>query len=258
MEIKPQVFVAMDFSDQFRPRFDNVIAPAILGLAKAGVPLEPYRVDLSRTGDSILTDIIDGIAHSQLFLADVSVVSRDTTTGHVYRNANVLYEVGLALASRQPAEVLLIRDDADRFLFDVSTIPHRTIDFTNVERAVETLREALNDRLHEQELQRDARVLRAAASISFEEAEVLKQLAALGDGQVWGRPGPLERGAVDFQAMTAVPRLLDKQLIRVAGEYAGQPAYVPTELGRVVAVAISSRLPQLGPRNSEESTTGDA
>jgi len=52
-----------------------VIAPAIRGVLLDGVPLEPYRVDTSKTGDSILTDIVDGIAHSQLVLADVSVVA---------------------------------------------------------------------------------------------------------------------------------------------------------------------------------------
>ena len=41
-----------------------------------------------------------GNVHSQLFLADVSVIGRDERTTDVYRNANVLYEV--ALASRQP------------------------------------------------------------------------------------------------------------------------------------------------------------
>ena len=66
----------------------------------------------------------------QLFLADVSVIGRDERTGDVYRNANVLYEVGLSLASRQPGEVLLIREDPQRFLFDVNTIPHLAFDFT--------------------------------------------------------------------------------------------------------------------------------
>lgn len=70
----------------------------------------------------MLTDIMDGIAHSLMVLADVSTAGKDQNTGEPYRNGNVMYEVGLALACRQPAEVLLIRDDRDRFLFDVSTI----------------------------------------------------------------------------------------------------------------------------------------
>jgi hypothetical protein len=62
------------------------------------------------------------------FLADVSVIGRDESTGDVYRNANVLYEVGWSLASRQPGEVLLIREDPQRFLFEVNTIPHLAFD----------------------------------------------------------------------------------------------------------------------------------
>src|SRR6266542_3542020 len=124
MELKPQVFVAMSFSERYQKRFDDVIAPAISTIAVGGVPLEPHRVDLSKTGDSILTDIMEGIAHSQMVIADVSSVGKDSVTGDPYRNGNVMYEVGIALACRQPQEILLIREDNDRFLFDVSTIPH--------------------------------------------------------------------------------------------------------------------------------------
>jgi hypothetical protein len=49
-----------------------------------------------------------------------------------------MYEVGLALACRQPSEVLLVRDDRARFLFDVSVVPHMQVDFTDKERAIST------------------------------------------------------------------------------------------------------------------------
>jgi len=39
---------------------------------------------------------MDGIAHARLILGDVSPVSGD------YPNANVMYEIGLAHALRQP------------------------------------------------------------------------------------------------------------------------------------------------------------
>ena len=76
-------------------------------------------MDLSKTGDSILTDIVDGIAHSQLVPADVSTIGKDSVTGTPYRNGNVMYEVGIALACRHPSEVLLVRDDEDTFPFTV-------------------------------------------------------------------------------------------------------------------------------------------
>ena len=130
LELRPEVFVAMSFAPQYQQRFAKVIGPAIESIKVDGVPLKPRRVDISKSGDSILTEISDGIAHSRLVLADVSSIGKDSVTGQHYRNGNVLYEVGLALSCRHSSEVLLIRDDHDTFPFDVSTVPHTTIDFT--------------------------------------------------------------------------------------------------------------------------------
>ncbi len=101
----------MSFADEFLNRWEMVIKPAI---EDAG--LEPYRVDSSRISDSILTDILNGIANSRLVFGDIS----ETTRG--YRNGNVMYEVGLAHASRQPEEVILFRSDDGALLFDVANI----------------------------------------------------------------------------------------------------------------------------------------
>ena len=78
-EVRPEIFVAMSFADVYQARFKNVIEPAIAALDP--VKLSPKRVDLSKTGDSILTDIIDGIAHSAMVLAHVSIVGHDSKTG---------------------------------------------------------------------------------------------------------------------------------------------------------------------------------
>jgi hypothetical protein len=56
--------------------------------------LQPYWVDVSKTGNSILTDIMNGIAHSRMVVADVSSIGKDSKTSESYRNANVMYEVG--------------------------------------------------------------------------------------------------------------------------------------------------------------------
>jgi hypothetical protein len=172
-EVRPEVFVAMDFSDAFQRRFEAIIEPAVNSLSYIGTPLSAKRVDLSRTGDSILTDINDGVAHSVLFLADVSTVGHDSKTSKPFRNGNVMYEVGLALASRQPAEILLIRDDKEPFLFDVSTVPHKHIDFANADEAVRVLTAALADRLHEINHVEDARLRRAASSLTYSERTTL-------------------------------------------------------------------------------------
>lgn len=209
LEVKPQVFVAMSFQDKYQSRFENVIAPAIRAISVDGVNLEPYRVDLSKTGDSILMEIIDGIAHSQLVLADVSTVGRDSESGESYRNGNVMYEVGLALACRTPSEVLLIRDDDNKFLFDVSSIPHLTIDF-NKKSAVSRLRDALRDRLKVCDYTQDARVKLALASLTVHEIERLIYFAGFMKDDY--RKKSFE--SYTLGATTFLVRLLDKQLIR--------------------------------------------
>jgi hypothetical protein len=240
MEVRNEVFVAMSFDPRYQARFDNVIAPAIRSILINGIPLQPYRVDLSKSGDSILTEIDNGIAHSRLVLADVSTIGKDSSTGHGYRNANVLYEVGLALACRQPHEVLLIRDDNDRFLFDVSTIPHATIDFTDEKQAISRLREELMDRLREANLVEDARVLMALASLSGGEINLLKHLASLPPTKAW-----LSQVLGDVSGIVSVPRLLDKQLISFAGETEqGYHGYHLTPFGHAVAKRIGG-LPKL-------------
>ncbi len=111
------VFVAMSFGEAYETRFAQVFEPAIRSVSVGGKPLNAMRVDQAKTGDSILTAILDGIAHSKVVLADVSSMGWDSKTGESYRNGNVMYEVGLALACRQPSEVLLVRDDHEKFLF---------------------------------------------------------------------------------------------------------------------------------------------
>jgi hypothetical protein len=241
LDLKPQVFVAMSFSPRYQKRFDDVIAPAIRAILLNGEPLQPCRVDLSKSGDSILTEINDGIAHSRLVLADVSSVGRDAVTGYPFRNGNVMYEVGIALACRLPHDVLLVRDDEDRFLFDVSTVPHKKIDFTNAGKARADLQEELMNRLHEADHVNDARVQLALAHLSGEEIHVLKDFARGGSATT---KGWTEVGT--STVLMTIPRLLDKNLLRVVGTFdVGCPAYQLTPLGYVVARQLEGGLPVL-------------
>lgn len=245
MELQPTIFVAMSFSDEYRRRYEEVIKPAIEEIRFHDVPLKPYRVDLSKSGDSILSDIIDGIAHCQMFLADVSTLGHDSKTGRSYRNGNVMYEVGIAVACRQPTEVLLIRDDRDSFLFDVSTIPHMTLDFTDEAKARAGLYTALVDRLKERKFLKDVRVRTAIASLSQEELILLKKFADYRPPTAWGLTSAQ---TVNFVAMAGFPRLLDKHLIRLAAESKhGGAIYQWTELGWIVAQYAKSHLPSVEP-----------
>lgn len=178
-----QVFVAMSFDERYLKRFNEVIKPAIEEEEISGTKLTAHRVDNSKSGDSILTDIVDGIAHSRIILADVSVIDQGINTHNQFRNGNVMYELGIALACRTPSEILIIRDDSEKILFDLSTIPHMRIDFSDGFNAILNLRVAIKDRIDETNLLKDARIQLAASTITSDEIRVLKFLAQLDTNQ---------------------------------------------------------------------------
>lgn len=241
LDLRPQVFVAMSFAPAYEQRFQKVLKPAIEAIMIAGNKLSAYRVDNSKTGDSILTDILDGVAHSQMILADVSAVGRDSVTGDAYRNGNVMYEIGLALACRQTQEVLLVRDDKEKFLFDVSTIPHMHLNFADAEQARQQLHEEIKARLRERDFFRDARIDIAISQLTGEEMVYLKKTFEYERTTVWGRP---VLGTASWSSI-ATSRLLDKQVIRVAGELSnGDTALSFTDLGWVVQQRLKTGLPQ--------------
>ena len=234
MAWEPTVFVAMSFDSIYQTRFLDVFEPAIRALSVNGKNLSPIRVDLSVSGDSILSEINDGIAHSQLILADVSVVGRDAVTGRSYRNANVLYELGIALGCRRPGDVLLVRDDQDPFLFDVSTVPHATIDFSNTTVAKDELMTLLEGRLREQQFTSDARVELALAHLSVEEIYVLRPLLDKPTDYCF-----VVTGESILRKTSGIQRLLDQGLIRFVGANGkGDPAYALTSIGRAVAERV--------------------
>jgi DNA-binding MarR family transcriptional regulator len=247
-ETKPQVFVAMSFEPRFAKRFDEVIKPSIEAEAFDGQKLTAYRVDNSLTGDSIITDIADGIAHSALFLADVSVIDEGRYAEQPIRNGNVMYEVGLALACRLPSEVLLIRDDRKKFLFDVSTIPHITIDFSDCETAIKTLRAALLDRFTETRKLFDARVMIALKGVTPHELEILECLSKIGPKEAADFSTNISgRSQLSIPTEKAISALLLKGCIdaRARTEDGQGIYYGVTHFGQRVANAAENKLPKL-------------
>lgn len=258
LDLKPQIFVAMSFSSAYDQRFANVIKPAIEAVQVNGQPLKAFRVDNSKTGDSILTDILEGIAHSQMMVADVSSLGRDAVTGAAYRNGNVMYEIGLALACRQPQEVLLIRDDKERFLFDVSTIPHMHLNFGDNEKARDLLRDELIARLKERDHFRDARVQLAIAQLTAEELKFLELTFEYERHTVWGRK---LKGLTTWNSI-ATSRLLDKQVIQIAGQFDNDQKHVAfmfTDLGWIVQQRLKVGLPKfIAPESPDNIPTKDS
>lgn len=186
LDRRNEIFVAMSFDERYKQRFTDIIKPAIESINIEGQKIKAVRVDASKTGDSIITEIMDGISHSILVLADISSVGKDSVSGNPYRNGNVMYEVGVALASRQPQEVLLLRDDSDNFLFDVSTIPHMTVDFVDKINAVNKIQSELEARLKESKYVLDSRVEIASASLTNQELLIIKELINIPEDQIRG------------------------------------------------------------------------
>jgi hypothetical protein len=159
-----KAFVVMSFSAGSTPRWERVMRPAI---EAAG--LQPVRADTRTVSDSILTDILSGIATARLVLADISIAGAS-------RNGNVMYEVGLAHAMRLPEEVLLFRSDKEKLLFDVAAIRVREYDPDhNQDDAREQVRVSIVDALREVDLTRHLAVRRATSALDYSALAVLTE-----------------------------------------------------------------------------------
>jgi hypothetical protein len=209
-----KIFVAMSFDEPFKKRWQTVLEPAIKYVVMNDVPLEAVRVDARRIGDSIITEILDGISRHQMVIADV------TTIGHLpakdgekdlrpIRNANVMYEVGLAHAVRLPEEILMFRSDSDDLSFDIANIRVNHYDpDNNPEDAKKLVTESIISALRELDLKRHLAVRQAVDSLDHTTWWILSQAQA---GQ--GIKHPTMRSMGDALGNTdqvrAIAKLLD-------------------------------------------------
>lgn len=207
-----RAFVAMSFDPRFDRRWSEVIAPAVRRVRVNEVPLEPHRVDLRRASDSILTEILDGIGRCRVVVADITSIGQ--FDGRPVRNANVLYEVGVAQATRLPEEVIIFRSDADELLFDITNVRvHRYDPDGAPEAAREQIAGLVAEALRELDLKRHLAVRRAAESLDFASwmflwearaKEVVYHPARRTMGEALGAVGPSQ----------AIARLLDMGALR--------------------------------------------
>jgi hypothetical protein len=240
-----KVFVAMSFDERFRPRWDDVIVPAIQSVALNGVSLEADRVDARKIGDSILTEILGGITNDRLILADV------TSLGHVdgrpIRNGNVMYEVGLAHSVRLPEEVLIFRSDSDHLLFDVANVRVNSYDpDRNPAAARSQVSEAISESLKELDLKRNLAVKSAAQSLDFASWWVLS-LAATNDGVHHFQTKTMGQALGNAANNAAIVRLLEfgaleTDYVKLTPELVGQPDTAAEQLLKYRATAFGKTI----------------
>lgn len=95
-------FVLMPFKDPFNSYYDEIIKPAV---EKTG--LKPIRADEIYGIETIMCDIWNTINSAKVLIAELTS-----------RNANVLYELGLAHAIRKP--VIIISQSIEDIPFEES------------------------------------------------------------------------------------------------------------------------------------------
>lgn len=124
-DLRNEVFVIMSFDREFESVWTDAIKPAI-EMDTAGNPAA-HRVDITTLSGSIITEILDGIAHAKLVFAEVSV-GGPTNRWAGQRNGNAMYELGLAHALRQPQELVVVRSDHEVINFDINSIRIQSYD----------------------------------------------------------------------------------------------------------------------------------
>jgi hypothetical protein len=167
-----RVFVAMSFAPRFEHRWKNVLSPGIESIGASSVPLQAHRVDRTRRSDSILIEILEEVARARAIVADISTIG--VIDGLPVRNANVMYEVGLAHAARLPEEIILVRSDSDPLPFDVANVRVHSYDPDGDPAAAqEQITDLVIDALKSVQLRRSISVARAAESLDLDAWEVL-------------------------------------------------------------------------------------
>src|SRR3989344_6038206 len=115
-EQKNILYVFMPFHDSLDNKFES-----IKKVAKEVGFDDAERVKEQHISDQIVTQILNGIANSKMLLFDLSNDPKILCECAQGPNGNVIYELGLANAIREPEDIILIRKKAEsKILFDIS------------------------------------------------------------------------------------------------------------------------------------------
>lgn len=213
-----EIFVGMWFDEEnVRQRFNNIILKAI---EQTG--LKPCFLKEIITGDSIPIDIMKGIIECKLVLFEISPVL--SAEGTVIRNANVMYELGLAHTWRNPEEVIIIRDDGDELPFDIQSMGVVRYKIKEIGNSIEQIKNTILFRLNQVEKIQESSVRKAAESLNIQAYNLL----VVSKGKIFH-----DATLKDTDKILAIPLLLNLGLIELLTDGHGY-GYHPTYLGKKV------------------------
>jgi hypothetical protein len=230
-DIRDEVFVAMPFHSEFQPVWESVIEPAV----NDDVPgsIRARRVDATIISGSIVTDILDGIAHAKIVLADISIAAEGKWKGQ--RNGNVMYEVGLAHAVRHPSELCMIRSDSSEINFDVAHINVHRYEKNNLSTSRAQLAKLICGLLDGIELEKSLRVAKAIDSLDADAVMYLKEFAVHGPF-LGPNPGTMGQELLAISKRAALARLQQLGIVRATQWVPdSQIAFMITPFGQAVA-----------------------
>lgn len=201
-----EIFVIMSFAPEFDDRWLRVIEPCI----REDLGFNANRVDYNISGESIVHDILDGIAHSRLVLADITSSPMSDEHGQVWpqRNGNVMWELGVAHVMRVPDEVIVVRSDNDPSIFDLTQFRAFPYDPQDVVGSRRMLTAIATDRIRAVEQSASDHVKRCAALLDYTGWMILSNAAA---GEGIDPPVTKTMGQVlgNMSIIPAIARLLD-------------------------------------------------
>ncbi len=251
------VFVAMSFHESYKSRYEDVIKPAIERIKINDENMRASRVDERKSGDSILTEIVRGITSSRIVIADISSMGKAADGYNMQRNGNVMYELGIAHAVKSPEKVIIIKDDREQVLFDLSSIPHFVVDFFDDKIARNTITNFIIDRIHEGDNIFDYKIKEFARGISPNEFQTLKELNLCPDGKIMDL-----RIDVNGTKLVPNPRQEGVSKLLVAGvaqahhiEEEDFPFYSLTERGKKLSRILG--LPRLNDDSAQQADTSE-
>lgn len=200
-EQKNQLFVGMPFDESVDTNFNIVDNSAkLIGFEKA------FRVGIETEANSINDRIFDAIANSKMLLFDLS---DDNRTKEI--NNNVIYELGIANAIREPFDVVLIRKKTENKLklpFDIQGLH---INFFEDKITEEFIKEKIASAMQNQQWHKSKRISSAIESLDENGLFLMNQIGRRPKGY-----NHFNSSNLDYNQKMSLLRLVDLGIVKFA------------------------------------------